>query len=204
MAEKQIQMAALIDKLTNAGHVGNNRGLDIFADCDDAILEYVLPHCKVDQLMYVEECSKSKGRDLSPITDMLWKKFYEREFGVERANVLVQRMTKNKVIFKWKALYEAKKKEAAEAENKAIDRVRKLYEKENERKQKRQVKVCTFVPPSSNNKKRGCVEVSNMKKGNLMKKARKEFLDCREVKDFAAVNRIALQRERHAPSLLIK
>ena len=79
MAENQsLAPEKLIDKLTHAAHVGDNRGLEIFAACDDEILKQVLPHCTVDQLKYVEKCLKSKGRDLSPVTDKLWKKFYER------------------------------------------------------------------------------------------------------------------------------
>ncbi|KAK7845171.1 hypothetical protein CFP56_009907 [Quercus suber] len=124
MAEK------LIDKLTHAAHVGDNRGLEIFAACDDEILKQVLPHCTVDQL-------------------------------------------------------------------KAIERVGKLYEKEKERKQSRQVKVVTVVSNNNNNKRVRVYtssEVPNLNKNNLMKKARKEFLNCLEVKNHQAIN---LQRKYH-------
>uniref|UniRef100_A0A7N2M3J2 Uncharacterized protein n=1 Tax=Quercus lobata TaxID=97700 RepID=A0A7N2M3J2_QUELO len=131
----------------------------------------------------------SRGRDLSLVTDQLWKKFYEREFGVSKADVVVQRMREKKDWYKWVILYEAKLKEMAAAENKAIDRVKQLYKKENERRQSRQLKVCEAVKPIT--RKRGCDEICNIKKGNLMKKARKEFENCREVKDLAAINRIA-------------
>ncbi|XP_075640449.1 uncharacterized protein LOC142612218 [Castanea sativa] len=184
----------LIDKLTHATHVGDNRGLEIFAACDDEILKQVLPHCTVDQLKYVEKCLKSKGRDLSPVTDKLWKKFYERKFGVQNANVVTQRMKERKVWYKWVALYEAKLKEASEKANRAIERVGKLYEKEKERKQSRQVKVVTVVSNNNNNKRVCTSEVPNLNKGNLMKKARKEFLNCLEVKNLQAIN---LQRKYH-------
>ena len=184
----------LIDTLTKAAHVGDKRPLDIFATCDLSILQHALSHCTVDQLMYVENCSKSKGKDLSLITDNLWKNFYQREFGVQKTNALVERMRLKKVSFKWMELYQAKLKQMGEVENKAIDRIKRLYKKENERKQSRQVKVLETIPQTT--KKRGFDEVSNLKKGNLMKKARKEFLNCREVKDLAALNRInALQRK---------
>ena len=198
-----LEIEKMIDTLTQAGRVGDKRRLEVFAACDVSILEKVLPHCNVDQLMYVEKCCKSRGRDLSLVTDQLWKKFYEREFGVSKANVVVQRMREKKVSFKWVILYEAKLKERAEAENKAIDRVKQLYKKENERKQSRQLKVCEAVKPIT--RKRGCDEICNIKKGNLMKKARKEFENCREVKDLAAIYRIALQRKyHHRPSLFVK
>jgi hypothetical protein len=62
--------------------------------------------------------------------------------------------------------------------------------------------VLEIIPQTT--KKRGFDEVPNLKKGNLMKKARKEFLNCREVKDLAALNRInALQRKNYRPSLFI-
>ncbi|KAK9984075.1 hypothetical protein SO802_033600 [Lithocarpus litseifolius] len=141
MAENQsLAPEKLIDKLTHAAHVGDNRGLEIFAACDDEILKQVLPHCTVDQLKYVEKCLKSKGRDLSPVTDKLWKKLYERKFGVQNANVVTQRMKERKVWHNWVALYEAKLKEVSDKANRAIERVGKLYEKEKERKQSRQVK----------------------------------------------------------------
>lgn len=81
-------------------------------------------------------CSRSMGRDMSIVTDKLWKKFYEREFGVSSANVVVQRMRERKVT-----LYEEILEETAEFENKVSDRIRQLYKKENERKLNRQLKV---------------------------------------------------------------
>lgn len=73
---------------------------------------------------------------MSIVTDKLWKKFYEREFGVSSANVVVQRMRERKVT-----LHEAILEETAEFENKVSDRIRQLYKKENERKLNRQLKV---------------------------------------------------------------
>nr|XP_023889513.1 uncharacterized protein LOC112001567 [Quercus suber] len=164
MAENQsLAPEKLIDKLTHAAH-----------------------------LKYVEKCLKSKGRDLGPVTDKLWKKFYERKFGVQSANVVAQRMKERKVWYKWVALYEAKLKEASEKANRAIERVAKLYEKEKEHKQSRQVKVITVV--SNNNKRLYTSEAPNLIRGNLLKKARKEFLNCLEVKNLQAIN---LERKYH-------
>lgn len=47
-----------------------------------------------------------QGRDLSPVTDKLWKKFYKMQFGDDSTNVVVERMRQKKVTFKWKQLYE--------------------------------------------------------------------------------------------------
>ena len=47
-----------------------------------------------------------QGRDLSPVTDKLWKNFYELQFGAKSANLVIDRMKQKKVSFKWKKLYE--------------------------------------------------------------------------------------------------
>ena len=101
-------------------------------------------------------------------------------------------MKERKVWYKWVALYEAKLKEVSEKANRAIERVGKLYEKEKERKQSRQVKIITMV--SNNNNRVYTSEAPNLIRGNLMKKARKEFLNCLEMKNLQAIN---LQRKYH-------
>ncbi|XP_022641174.1 uncharacterized protein LOC106771701 isoform X3 [Vigna radiata var. radiata] len=97
---------------------------------------------------------KDEGRDLSPITAKLWKKFFENLFDTNSTNEVVKRMKEKKVSFKWIQLYEAKGKEMAQVENEALDRIKQLYKKEDARKQSRQVRPCTKVPPSS--KRRFC------------------------------------------------
>ncbi|XP_022641172.1 uncharacterized protein LOC106771701 isoform X2 [Vigna radiata var. radiata] len=108
---------------------------------------------------------KDEGRDLSPITAKLWKKFFENLFDTNSTNEVVKRMKEKKVSFKWIQLYEAKGKEMAQVENEALDRIKQLYKKEDAivvttkdwitaGKQSRQVRPCTKVPPSS--KRRFC------------------------------------------------
>ncbi|XP_024928926.3 elongin-A [Ziziphus jujuba] len=185
--------------------IDNIRYLGDVGETDIYLLDKILPHCTLDQLMHVEKCSE--GRDLSPITDKLWKKFYEKDFGVESTNLVVKRMNTKGVFFKWKQLYEAKLKDVANAEKKAVDRIMQLYKKEDARKQSRQVQFCSKVPPSSN--KRSFFggsgpgyNVSNLK-SNLMKKSRIEFLKSNEVKNLAAMKRNSLQRN-HSASLMKK
>ena len=57
-----------IDSLKFLGDVG---------DTDLNLLDHILPHCTIDQLMHIE--NSSKGRDLTPVTDKLWKNFYEKK-----------------------------------------------------------------------------------------------------------------------------
>lgn len=47
-----------------------------------------------------------QDRDLSPVTDKLWKKFYKDSFGEDSFNTVVEKMRQKRVTFKWKQLYE--------------------------------------------------------------------------------------------------
>ncbi|KAL7000615.1 hypothetical protein U1Q18_001767 [Sarracenia purpurea var. burkii] len=177
--------------------IDNVRYLGDVGETDQHLLEHILPHCTVEQLMHVED--STEGRDLNPVTDKLWKKFYESQFGVNSANLVIERMKQRKVSFKWRKLYEAKLKDLEEAQQKSFDRIRELYKKEDARKQSRQVQLCTKVPPSRN--KRSFYEggpgsnISNTK-SSIMKKSKLQFLNCREVKNLAAMKKNVLQKSR--------
>ncbi|PRQ33471.1 putative RNA polymerase II transcription factor SIII, subunit A [Rosa chinensis] len=144
-------------------------------------LEQVLPHCSKDQLVHIEK--STKGKDLSPITDKLWKKFFERDFGVKATDEVIEKMKVKKVSFKWSELYHAKLKRMEEAEKEAGERLKNLYQKESARKRSRQVRVLDKVPPSSSSNKRSGSNAGS----KLMKKVRKEYLNCLEVKNLEAV-----------------
>lgn len=144
---------------------------------------------------------------MSPVTDKLWKKFYEKEFGVANANLVVERMEKKKVKHKWIRLYEAKKKEVAEAQDKAFNRIAQRYKEADALKQSRQVRFCTKVPPSSKRSFFGGsgpgYNVSNVK-SNIMKKAKIDFLKSNEVKNLAAMKRNAVMTNHRASSMMKK
>ncbi|PON96525.1 RNA polymerase II transcription factor subunit [Trema orientale] len=184
--------------------IDNVRYLGDVGETDSHLLDRILPHCTVDQLEHIEK--STEGRDLSPITDKLWKKFYEIKFGVENTKTVVERMREKKVTFKWMKLYEAKMKDAAEKQNIACDRIAQLYKKENDRKQSRQVRLCTKVPPSSSKRSffggsgPGC-NVSNVK-SNLMKKAKIEFLKSNEVRNLAAMKKTAVKTNYRASPIM--
>ncbi|MCO5608251.1 hypothetical protein L7F22_062457 [Adiantum nelumboides] len=120
-----------------------------------------------------------KGRDLSSITNELWRKFYSRKFGPESVNLVVERMKKKKVSFRWHLLYQAKLKEQDEVQKKCVDRLRQLYKEADIQKQSRQTQLCTKVPPSAKRKTLqfggGSNNQFNHIKGRLMKKSRIEF-----------------------------
>lgn len=185
--------------------IDNVRYIGDVGETDIHLLERILPHCTIDQLKHIEQ--STEGRDLSPVTDKLWKKFYERQFGVKSTNLVIEKMKQKKVSYKWKQLYEAKEQDWEAAQQKSLDRIKQLYKKEDARKQSRQVQLCSKVPPSTNKRSfwggsGSGGSVSNLK-GNLMKKAKIEFLNSQEVKNRTAIKNMSLQRSRSA-SLPVK
>ncbi|KAF8018076.1 hypothetical protein BT93_H3089 [Corymbia citriodora subsp. variegata] len=182
----------VIDNLRYLGDVGGT---------DPELLRKILPHCTVDQLMHIEK--SSKGRDLTPVTDNLWKNFYEKEFGSQSTKLVIERMKETKVSFRWSQLYEAKLKDIDEAQKKSLDRMKQLYKETDARKQSRQVRLCSKVPPSSNKRSFGGGYNVSYLKSNIMKKAKIETLKSQEVKNIAAMKKKAIQRE-HSISPLMK
>ncbi|KAK0589425.1 hypothetical protein LWI29_014154 [Acer saccharum] len=172
--------------------IDNVRYLGDVGETDLHLLDRILPHCTFDQLMHVE--NSTKGRDLTPVTDKLWKKFYKKEFGEKSLNVVIERMKEKKVAFRWKQLYEAKVEDLNEAEKKTSDRLKKLYQKEDAKKQSRQTRLCSKVPPSSNRRSFGNGPGYGLSGGKLMKKAKIDFLKCPEVKNLAALRKNAVKK----------
>lgn len=165
---------SLVDLCINTA-IDNRRYLGDVGDVELNLLEKILPHCSKEQLAHIEK--STKGRDLSPITDKLWRRFFEREFGIKAADEVIEKMKRKKVTFKWSALYQAKLKGVEEAENKVGERLKGLYQKEGARKQSRQVQVCNKVPPSSRKKR---ILGGESKPIN---KVRKEYINCLEVRN---------------------
>ncbi|CAI9089102.1 OLC1v1023608C2 [Oldenlandia corymbosa var. corymbosa] len=157
--------------------VVNIRYLGNVGETDFHLLERILPHCNMDQLIHVEDCTE--GRDLSPVTNKLWKKFYERRFGVDNVALVVERMKKRKVSFTWRQLYEAKLKDIEEQETKIVERMKQRYENAAADKQKRQVQICMKVPPSSGKRSYFGGSYSSVcnTKSNIMKKAKLDFIN---------------------------
>ncbi|EPS68581.1 hypothetical protein M569_06188, partial [Genlisea aurea] len=160
------------------------------------LLDRILSHCTPDQLMHIENCTED--RDLSPVTDKLWKKFFKLQFGADSMNFVVEKMKQKNVNFSWRRLYKAKLQEREEATEKSLARIKKRYEEENAKKQSRQVQVCMKVPPSSKRSFYGGFSADSMydTKSSLMKKARKEFVNCREVKNLASMKTMVHRNNR--------
>ncbi|KAK6238431.1 hypothetical protein QUC31_003900 [Theobroma cacao] len=186
--------------------IDNVRYLGDVGETDSHLLERILPHCTMDQLIHVEK--STKGRDLSPVTDKLWKNFYELQFGRASTNLVIERMKLKKVSFRWRQLYEGSlpvkwcpKLYLASTQ---VFRKRPLHSKSAEGKQSRQVQLCTKVPPSS---KRSFFAGSgpgynlSYVKSNIMKKAKIDLMNSQEVKNLAAMKKKAVQTHHRGTTI---
>ncbi|CAL9188207.1 unnamed protein product [Musa hybrid cultivar] len=126
-------------------------------DTELHLLRDILPRCNIKELTHIEY--SSEGRDLSPVTDDLWKRFYEQHFGEKNANTVINRMKQKKVVFKWRLLYEAKGKELDEAINRTVKKIN--AEIQHRKQWNLQIQSCSEDPLSE--KKRGHGEASQNK-----------------------------------------
>ncbi|KAI3983438.1 hypothetical protein MKX01_038858 [Papaver californicum] len=168
--------------------IDNVRYLRDVGETDIDLLGEILPHCKVDHLMHIEKSTIE--RDLSPVTDKLWRKFYEKHFGAESTKTLIERMNKRKVSFKWMQLYEAKQKDLENVQEEYGNKLKELYKKEQNRRQSRQIQVVTKVSPANN---------SSNTKGRLIKEAKMEFLNSHEARTTTMKKRNLLSNQHIPP-----
>jgi len=95
---KKKDQTSLVDLCVEKA-IDNVKYLGDVSHVDHHMLEKILPHCTLDQLMHIEK--SSEGMDLSPITDKLWKKFFEKQFGINCTNEVVKKMKEKRVSFTW-------------------------------------------------------------------------------------------------------
>ncbi|KAJ7521632.1 hypothetical protein O6H91_19G061900 [Diphasiastrum complanatum] len=160
---------------------------------DSSLLHMILPHCTAEQLLRIELATKE--RDLSAITNDLWRGIYGRQFGFESVNLVVERMKRKSVNFKWIELYQAKLKEREEAQQKGVNRLKQLYVEAETQKQSRKIQSCLKVPPGSKRQKSTAVGGMGPSskfpngKGRLMKKARLDYAASNEAKIHDSIKR---------------
>lgn len=148
--------------------IANRRFLWDVSDMDLEVLEQILPHCSKTQLTHIEK--STKGSDLGPVINKLWKRFYESEFGTKSTELLMEVMKEENLTLKWSEMYREKSNRVKKAaEKKVCDRLKVLYRKEDARRQSRQVRVCEKFPPSSRNKRNLAKQVTRPK-SKLMKR----------------------------------
>ncbi|XP_062195160.1 uncharacterized protein LOC133898466 isoform X2 [Phragmites australis] len=155
--------------IDNLRYVGSVDGVEI------ELLKRILPHCTLEQITRIESLTEM---DLSPVTDALWKRFYQRQFGEDHMNHVIKRMKHSGVHYKWKDLFRAKTEKQKEIEDMMVEKFTKKFQAEKAEKQSKQIKLCTKVPPSSKRSFFGGGGPSNLSNSNykspILKKARIE------------------------------
>lgn len=158
----------VIDNLRYVGHVDG---------IETELLKRILPHCTLEQLTRIENRTQM---DLSPITDPLWRRFYQKEFGEDHTNLVIKRMkeAKGKARYTWKELFKAKTERQKEVEDRMLEKITKKFQAEKAEKQSKQIKLCSKVPPSSKRSFFGGGGPSSLSNSNykspILKKARME------------------------------
>lgn len=179
-------MRSAIDNLQYLADVG---------ETDIQLLKRILPHCNAEQLNHIE--SSTNGRDLSPVTDDLWRKCYGRKFGNDAVDMVKERMASRGCKFKWRQLYQAKVREQEEIQKKGVNRLKELYREQNTQKESRKCQAIDLKPPESKRVRRtgtGGSSGSASKapaKGRLMQKSRMDF-----AKSNAASRQATMARNR--------
>ncbi|KAL2610202.1 hypothetical protein R1flu_028775 [Riccia fluitans] len=195
-ALEELCIRSAIDNLDHIKDVGHT---------DARLLKIILPHCTPEQLLKIEEYTKS--RDLSPITNELWLGHYSRKFGEDNLKTVQERMKKTKKLFKWKALYQAKLREQDDVEKKCVERLRELYKESSEKKDSRKLQQIELMPPPGRKRTFGSMGGGGSSgrfgggsssrftkpdvgsKGRLMKKARAEFVASNQAKKLSQVRK---------------
>eukprot|EP00897_Mesotaenium_endlicherianum_P009457 jgi/Mesen1/853/ME000112S10996 len=188
---KTLCTIVLIDNVDLLGDVG---------DTHEDFLRPILLHCNAEQLARIEDATE--GRDLTVVTDDMWKACYARRYGAQSAAQLVERMTRRSVVFPWRTLYEEKGREQEETQKRCVNRLRQLYNRADAEKQSRQLVVCKKLPPESRKRARppsqshgrngwstaaGCSSSVSGERGRLMKKARTAYAHSNEARAYASI-----------------
>ncbi|EMS51051.1 Transcription elongation factor B polypeptide 3 [Triticum urartu] len=108
--------------------VDNLRTLNSVDIVPDELLKRILPHCTLEQLRHIESCTHA---DLTDVTDVLWKRFFQREFGEENMNLAIKRMKENGVRYKWKKLFEARTEKQKQVEARMSAGLKNKYQAAN-------------------------------------------------------------------------
>uniref|UniRef100_A0A452XPV8 Elongin-A n=1 Tax=Aegilops tauschii subsp. strangulata TaxID=200361 RepID=A0A452XPV8_AEGTS len=204
--------------------VDNLRTLNSVDIVAEELLKRILPHCTLEQLTHIESCTHvclllaeqfiftylqiyqdvflistllPRQADLTDVTDVLWKRFFQREFGEDNMNLAIKRMKENGVRYKWKKLFEARTEKQKQVEARMSAGLKNKYQAANAAKQSKQIKVCTKIPPNSKRSfwgGSGSSSLSNSSyKSPILKKARMEV-------DSRAKMQAAIQRNTFARS----
>ncbi|KAM0882484.1 hypothetical protein ACQ4PT_032251 [Festuca glaucescens] len=156
--------------------IDNLRRVESVDGVDTPLLRRILPHCDLEQLTRIESHTAT---DLSPVTDVLWKGFYRRQFGEEHTGRVADRMRRAGARYGWKDLFKAKTKQQKEVEDRMVEALTNKCRARNAERQSRAIKRFTKVQPSSSCKQSYFGGGSGMSSGSgyknpMLKKARME------------------------------
>ncbi|XP_047080159.1 uncharacterized protein LOC124690875 [Lolium rigidum] len=126
--------------------IDNLRHIQSVDGVDTPLLRRILPHCDLEQLTRIESRTAT---DLTPVTDVLWKGFYRRQFGEEHTSRVVDRMQRAGARYRWKDLFRAKTVQQKEVEDKMVEALTNKCRARNAERQSRAIKRFTKVQPSS-------------------------------------------------------
>nr|CAB3480130.1 unnamed protein product [Digitaria exilis] len=126
----------IIDNLRDLGGVD---GIEM------ELLKRILPHCTLEQLTRVENRTRM---DLSSITDPLWRRFYQREFGVDHTNQVIEKMKAIRgKTFTWRELFKAKTERQKEVEDKMLEKITKKFQAEKAGGGPSSLSTCSYKSP---------------------------------------------------------
>eukprot|EP00270_Netrium_digitus_P015431 TRINITY_DN5409_c0_g1_i2.p1 TRINITY_DN5409_c0_g1~~TRINITY_DN5409_c0_g1_i2.p1 ORF type:complete len:205 (-),score=33.70 TRINITY_DN5409_c0_g1_i2:93-707(-) len=169
--EVSVERRRVVRRLTNLCIDVLLSHLDDIADVGDVdgeLLKRVLSHCNAEQLQRIEDSTIINGRDLTPITDSLWKGIYTRKYGVANVYRLIAKMKTVNMRCTWRELLRAKALAEEETQQRCVDRLKQLYQEADKKKQSRRVQVCEVLPPQGRKRKQdGSSNWSNNYNGRI-------------------------------------
>lgn len=114
-------------------------------------LRKILPHASTEHLLHIETCSK--GRDLTSITDPLWRIHFARRFGERNAKMCEKQMPQGGPPHTWRSLYEEKVAEQEKLQEEGVERLRELYHQQNAVKASRKIQCIDKMAPEPTRKR---------------------------------------------------
>ncbi|KAE8809378.1 Transcription elongation factor B polypeptide 3 [Hordeum vulgare] len=180
--------------------VDNLRYMNSVDNLEMGLLKRILPHCTLEQLTHIESCTEM---DLTGVTDVLWKRFFQREFGEADMNVAIKRMKESGVRYKWKKLFEEKTEKQKQVEQRMSAGLRNKYEAANAgttgRKQGTSSKAASLPSTESLLCKIRLAEAFISLEHPLVTKFHHEKIAYRAIKDMACEYQQMLELLRKAP-----
>eukprot|EP00271_Cylindrocystis_brebissonii_P011070 TRINITY_DN2777_c2_g4_i1.p1 TRINITY_DN2777_c2_g4~~TRINITY_DN2777_c2_g4_i1.p1 ORF type:complete len:351 (-),score=63.88 TRINITY_DN2777_c2_g4_i1:196-1248(-) len=138
--------------------LANLDALGDVGDTDWDTLEILLRRCNMQYVRRIEDANPS--RDLSRVTEELWRGFYSSSYGRPSMEAVLARMKRRNVTCKWRDLFDAKGREVEEKRERGLERLREKSKALKDERASRQVQVVDVVPVSAGSNRRKKVSSS--------------------------------------------